>query len=54
MARILTSFLYGVSAADPLTYASVSVFLVTIALAASYFPASRAAAVNPLEALRIE
>jgi putative ABC transport system permease protein len=54
MGRILTGFLYEVSAADPLTYASVSVFLVAIALGASYFPARRAAAVNPLEALRIE
>jgi putative ABC transport system permease protein len=53
VARILTGFLYGVSAADPLTYASVSAFLIAIALGASYFPARRAA-VNPLEALRME
>ena len=52
--RILTGFLYEVSAADPLTYVSVSAFLIAIALGASYFPARRAAAVNPLEALRIE
>jgi putative ABC transport system permease protein len=54
MGRILTGFLYEVSAADPLTYGSVSAFFVAIALGASYFPARRAAAVNPLEALRIE
>ena len=54
MARILGGFLYEVSAADPLTYVSVSAFLIAIALGASYFPARRAAAVNPLEALRIE
>ena len=54
MARILGGFLYEVSAADPLTYVSVSAFLIAIAMGASYFPARRAAAVNPLEALRIE
>jgi ABC-type antimicrobial peptide transport system permease subunit len=53
-ARILTSFLYGVSASDPLTFLSVSVFLALIAVGASFFPALRAAAINPVEALRTE
>jgi putative ABC transport system permease protein len=53
MARILTSFLYGVSASDPLTFLSVSASLVVIALGASFFPAHRAASINPVEALRM-
>jgi ABC-type antimicrobial peptide transport system permease subunit len=54
MARILTSFLYGVSASDPLTFLSVSAFLAVIAAGASFFPAHRAASINPVEALRME
>jgi putative ABC transport system permease protein len=53
-ARILTSFLYGVSASDPLTFLSVSGFLAVIAVGASFFPAHRAASINPVEALRAE
>jgi ABC-type antimicrobial peptide transport system permease subunit len=53
MARILTSFLYGVSASDPLTFLSVSAFLAVIALGASFLPAHRAASINPVEALRM-
>ena len=51
---ILSGYLYAVSAADPLTYVSVSAFLGAVALGASYLPARRAAAIDPLEALRIE
>jgi putative ABC transport system permease protein len=54
MGRILTSFLYGVSAADPLTFVSVSVILAAVAAGASFFPAHRAASINPVEALRTE
>ena len=54
MGRILSGFLYEVSAADPLTYALVSAFLAAVALGASYLPARRAAAIDPLEALRME
>jgi predicted permease len=53
-ARILTGYLYGVSASDPLTFFLVSVFLAVIALVASFFPAHRAATINPVEALRTE
>lgn len=52
--RILSSFLYGVSAADPLTFVSVSVFLAAVAVGASVFPARRAASINPMETLRAE
>jgi len=52
--RLLTSVLYGVSPTDPLTFGSVSLLLLAITLLASYLPARRAAAVQPLEALRHE
>ena len=54
MDRILSSFLYGVSASDPLTFLSVSAFLAVIAAGASFFPARRAASINPVNALRME
>ncbi len=54
LSRLMTPVIYGVSPADPLTYAVVAVTLVSVALLASYVPARRAAAVNPVEALRAE
>lgn len=54
MTRIMASWLYGISALDPLTYAAVSVGVVGAAAAASYLPARRAARVNPVEALKAE
>jgi len=52
--RTLGSLLFDVSPLDPLTYAAVSAGLMGAALAASYVPALRAAAVDPLEALRAD
>jgi ABC-type lipoprotein release transport system permease subunit len=46
--------LFGVTAADPLTYALVSVGLVGAAMLASYIPARRAAAVDPAQTLQSE
>jgi putative ABC transport system permease protein len=54
LTRLMTSLLFDVSAADPLTYAGVSLGLLSAALLASYVPALRAATVNPVEALRAE
>jgi predicted permease len=52
--RLLTSVLFEVKPSDPATYAAVAILLGTVALAASYFPARRAARLDPLVALRQE
>jgi len=54
LSRLMKSLLYGVSPLDPLTYVAVAVVLVMSAVLASYLPARRAAAVDPLDALRTE
>jgi predicted permease len=49
--RLMTSLLFEVSPLDPLTYVAVAVLLVIAAAVASYVPARRASAVQPVEAL---
>ena len=52
--RLLSSLLFQVSPLDPLTYVAVSTVLVVAAVLASYQPARRAAALDPVTALRAE
>jgi predicted permease len=54
LTRVLRSFLYDVSALDPITYLSVAGILVAVGILASYLPARRATKVDPLTALRYE
>jgi putative ABC transport system permease protein len=52
--RTLSGFVYRVSVTDPATFGTIVVFLVGVALAASYVPARRATDVDPIVALRQE
>jgi putative ABC transport system permease protein len=52
--RTLSTFLYNVRPADPLTFGAVGVLLGVVALLACYVPARRAARVDPVIALRNE
>ena len=54
LTRVLGSLLFDVNPIDPLTYAAASLGLISAAVTASYIPALRAMAVDPVEALRSE
>jgi predicted permease len=54
LTHFMSSMLFEVSPLDPLTYAGVSIGLVAAAVLASYIPALRATAVDPIEALRAD
>ena len=52
--RLVSGFLFGVQAIDPLTFVAVPVLLLTAASAACCLPALRAMRIDPLIALRYE
>ncbi len=54
LTRLMASMLFEVSPLDPLTYGGVAIGLGAAALLASYLPAVRATAIDPMEALRAE
>jgi putative ABC transport system permease protein len=54
LSQMLRSLLLGVNPGDPVTFISVSLFLLAVALVATYLPARRATKVDPVVALRHE
>jgi putative ABC transport system permease protein len=54
LSRLMAALLFHVSATDPLTFAAVPLLIATVAAAATYVPARRAAHVDPLTAVRSE
>jgi len=52
LTRLLSSMLFGVKAIDLVTFLSAAALFLMVALAASYIPARRAAAIEPMAALR--
>ena len=52
--RLMQSLLFGISPLDPITFAAMPVVLAAAAVLASYLPARRAVAVDPVETLRAE
>ena len=54
LGRLLSSMLFGISAADPITYAAVAALWFAVAVAACYLPATQATRVDPITALRAE
>ena len=51
LGRVMTTMLVGVKATDPMTYGSMIVIFLVIAIAASWLPAWRAAGLDPKTAL---
>jgi putative ABC transport system permease protein len=54
LSRVLQSFLFGVEAVDPATFAIVGLLFALVAMLACWAPVNRAVKVDPIEALRCE
>jgi putative ABC transport system permease protein len=54
LVRFISTFLYGITARDPLVFAGVPALLMLVALLAVWIPARRASRVDPINALRYE
>jgi ABC-type antimicrobial peptide transport system permease subunit len=54
LTRLMESLLFGISPLDPVTFAAMTIVLAAAAGLASYLPARRALAVDPVETLRAE
>jgi ABC-type antimicrobial peptide transport system permease subunit len=52
LSRLIQSMLFGVQPADPITFAAMAAVLLVVAAAASFLPARRASATDPVVALR--
>jgi ABC-type antimicrobial peptide transport system permease subunit len=52
LTRVMSALLFGVTPTDPVTYVVASACLAAIALLATYLPARRASAIDPIVALR--
>jgi ABC-type antimicrobial peptide transport system permease subunit len=52
--RLMRTLLFGISPLDPVTFIAVPLALAAAAALASYLPARRTTAVDPVEALRAE
>jgi len=54
LARAIAKLLYGIDAADPVTFIAIPILLLTVALLAAFVPAMRAARTDPAIVLRQE
>jgi putative ABC transport system permease protein len=54
LTRLIASFLFGVKSWDPIVFVTVPIILSAVALLAVWLPATRAAKLDPMQALRVE